>query len=372
MSVECDTAQGVNLAQGVCDTPIPPVVLHAAHEAIDQGKNIYSRMDGVTPLRQAIARKLARHNQLDYDPDREILVTNGATGAMDSAIKALLNPGDEVLLFEPFYGYHLNALRISGVVPVAVPLSGDNFDLDLDALAAAITPRTRAIIVNTPSNPAGKVFSGSELEQIGALAIEHDWFVFTDEIYEHFLYDGVRHISPATLPGMRERTITISGFSKVFSVTGWRIGYLAADARWTPSISYFQDLTYICAPSPFQYACAAGLDQLDDSYYSGLAADYLIKRDKLVDALRAAGMRPTVPQGAYYILADSSSLEGNTAKAKAMNLLRQTGVAAVPGTSFFAAKGANAERAKNTLRFCFAKTPEDLDRACEGLRCLHA
>jgi aminotransferase len=368
MTVECDAAQGVNLAQGVCDTPVPAAVLQAAHQAMDAGRNIYSRMDGVAPLRQAIARKLARHNHMQCDPDREILVTTGATGAMDSAIKALLNPGDEVLLFEPFYGYHLNALRISGVIPVAVPLAVDNFDLDLDALRGAITPRTRAVILNTPSNPAGKVFSRKELETIAALAVEHDWFVFTDEIYEYFLYDGAQHISPATLPGMRERTITISGFSKVFSVTGWRVGYLAADSRWTPSIAYFHDLTYICAPSPFQYACAAGLDQIPDSYYSGLAEEYLAKRNQLVAALRSAGMTPSVPQGAYYILADSSALTGDTAKAKAMHLLKQTGVAAVPGTSFFARNGANVERASNTLRFCFAKTNEDLNRACEGLQ----
>jgi len=366
MTVECANVNGINLAQGVCDTPIPAPVLQAAHDAISSGHNIYVRMDGVAPLRNALARKLAAQNGLTYSPDSEILVTNGATGAMDSAIKALLNRGDEVLLFEPFYGYHLNALKTSGAVPVPVPLAGDGFALDTDALQAAITPRTRAIIVNTPSNPAGKVFTLRELEAIAALAIEHDWFVFTDEIYEHFLYDGTQHISPATLPGMRERTITIGGFSKVFSVTGWRVGYLAADARWTASISYFHDLTYICAPSPFQYACATGLDALPASYYTDLAAEYLAKRNKLLVALATAGMRPSVPQGAYYILADSSGIEGDTAKAKAMHLLRQTGVAAVPGTSFFASP-TNAQRGLNTLRFCFAKQPDELDQACERL-----
>jgi aminotransferase len=367
MSVECDAVHGINLAQGICDTPIPAVVLDAAHQAIAEGRNTYSRLDGITPLRAALARKFSEYNNLDYDPAREILVTSGATGAFDAAVKALLNPGDEVLLFEPFYGYHLNTLLAVRAVPVAVPLSGDDFDLDRDALVAAITPRTRAVLINTPSNPAGKVFSRPELEFIAALATEHDLFVFTDEIYEYFLYDGIKHISPASLPGMRERTITISGFSKVFSVTGWRVGYLAADARWTPSMGYFQDLTYICAPTPFQFACTAGLDQLGSEYYTQLAADYHHKRDQTLTALRAAGLKPSVPRGAYYILADVSSLPGRTAKEKAMFLLQKTGVAAVPGGSFFTKDGPNARRAQNMLRFCFAKTPADLNRACEAL-----
>jgi aminotransferase len=367
MSVECEAVNGVNLAQGICDTPIPEAVLAAAHLAIAEGRNTYTRLDGIAILRQALARKFSHYNKLDYDPAREILVNSGATGAFDAAVKALLNAGDEVLLFEPFYGYHLNTLLAAGVVPVVVSLTGDDFDLDRDALLAAITPRTRAVLINTPSNPAGKVFSRSELEFIAALAVDNDWFVFTDEIYEYFLYDGVRHISPATLPGMRERTITISGFSKVFSVTGWRVGYLGADARWTPSMGYFQDLVYICAPTPFQFACAAGLNQVGDEYYAQLAADYHHKRDQTLTALRKAGLKPSVPKGAYYILADVSRLPGKTARQKAMFLLQKTGVAAVPGGSFFAKNGPNAERAQNMLRFCFAKQPHDLDRACQAL-----
>jgi len=367
MSVECDAANGINLAQGICDTPIPDAVLEAAHQAIHEGRNTYSRLDGITPLRLALAQKFLRYNKLDYDPSREILVTSGATGAFDAAVKALLNPGDEVLLFEPFYGYHLNTLLAAGAVPVVVSLTGDDFELDRDAMRAAITPRTRAVLINTPSNPAGKVFSRDELQFIGDLAVDQDWFVFTDEIYEYFLYDGIEHISPATLPGMRERTITISGFSKVFSVTGWRVGYLGADARWTPSMGYFQDLTYICAPTPFQFACAAGLNQLGDEYYSQLASDYHYKRDQLLTALRSAGLKPSVPRGAYYILADVSALPGKTAKEKALFLLQKTGVAAVPGPAFFLKHGPNAARAQNMLRFCFAKTPADLDRACLAL-----
>jgi len=370
MTVLCQAAGGVNLAQGVCDTPIPDVVVQAAHEAIRQGHNTYTRLDGVEPLRRAIANKFQKYNHLDYDPQREILVTSGATGAFDAACKALLNPGDEVLLFEPFYGYHLNTLRAGGIVPIMVPLVGTDFALDRDALTAAISPRTRAIVINTPSNPAGKVFSRTELEFLASLAVENDWFVFTDEIYEYFLYDGVEHISPATLPSMRERTITMSGFSKVFSITGWRIGYLAADSRWTPSLGYFQDLTYICAPTPFQYACATGLEQLGDDYYASLAKDYLLKRDTLCSALQQAGLAPSIPKGAYYVLADASRLPGKTSRDKALYLLAETKVGTVPGSAFFDPRGPQAARAETLLRFCFAKTDADLARACDGLASL--
>ena len=367
MSLECEQMGGVNLAQGICDTPIPEVVVQGAIDAIHAGRNTYSRMDGATPLRHAIARTLHEKNSLDYAADGEILVTNGATGAFDSAIKALLNPGDEVLLFEPFYGYHLNALKAAGMVPVMAPLVGDDFAMDRDALLAAITPRTRAILINTPSNPAGKVFTREELQWLSALAIEHDWFVFTDEIYEAFLFDGAQHISPATLPQMRERTLTIGGFSKVFSITGWRIGYLAADKKWIPSIAYFHDLAYICAPTPLQFACATGLEKLGPEYYSSLKIEYTRKRDMLAAALHAAGLKPCIPRGAYYMLADASAIPGNTSYERALTLLRETGVASVPGSAFFMKQSANAARGESLLRFCFAKTMPDLQRACDAL-----
>lgn len=363
MTVECERVGGVNLAQGVCDTGVPSPVMTRAIEAIEQGYNIYTRLDGIAPLRAAIAGKLARYNGLSADPVSQILVTSGATGAFHAACTALFDPGDEVILFEPFYGYHLNTLRAQRVNAIAVQMAAPNWTVDSDALRAAITPRTRGIVINSPSNPCGKVFSRAELQAIAALAIEHDLFVLTDEIYEYFLYDGREHISLATLPGMAERTITISGLSKTFSITGWRIGYLAADPRWIPAISYFHDLVYVCAPSPFQHACAAGLLQLGESFYSALATEYQAKRDMLCGALTEAGMTPSIPAGAYYVLADASALPGATAREKARNLLRATGVAAVAGTAFFA-----VGRGENLLRFCFAKRDEDLERACAALR----
>ena len=363
MSVECDRVGGINLAQGVCDTGVPSPVMQRAIEAIQDGYNIYTRLDGIAPLRLAISEKLATYNGIDAEPDSQILVTSGATGAFYAACMALFNAGDEVILFEPFYGYHLNTLRALRVNAVDVPMAAPQWTIDFDRLRSVITPRTRGIVLNSPSNPCGKVFSRAELERIAKLAVEHDLFVITDEMYEYFLYDGVAHISPATLPGMAERTITISGLSKTFSITGWRIGYLAADARWIGAIGYFHDLIYVCAPSPFQHACVAGMLQLPPSFYAELGAEYQGKRDRLCTALADAGLTPSIPPGAYYVLADSSALPGSNAREKARTLLRQTGVAAVAGTAFFA-----EGRGENLLRFCFAKRDDDLERACATLR----
>jgi aminotransferase len=366
MTVECDAAGGVNLAQGVCDTPLPASVIEAAHQAINDGYNIYTRLDGVTPLRQAIAEKFERYNHLTADPEKEILVTSGATGAMYSTCLALFDPGDQVILFEPFYGYHYSTLLSIRAEPVLVPLEAKTWEIDFDRLRAAITPRTRGLIINSPGNPCGKVFTRAEIEAIAALAIEHDLFVLTDEIYEYFVYEGASHVSPATIPGMAERTVTISGLSKTFSMTGWRVGYLTASSKWIPAIGYFHDLGYICSPSPFQYAAAAGLRALPDSFYQDLAQEYKGKRDKLCGALAGAGLTPAVPAGAYYVLADASGIPGEKASVKSRNLLKATGIGAVAGSAFY-----GAGRGENVLRFCFAKQPADLERACSALKSFH-
>jgi aminotransferase len=372
MTVACDNMGGVNLAQGVCDTDPPPIVAEAAQRAIRDGHNIYTRLDGIARLRNAVAAQLGRTHNLAVDPDREVLITSGATGAFQAALCALLNPGDEVLIFEPFYGYHAGMVRGVRAVPVPVALSAPSapeseWQLDPSAVRAAITPRTRAMIVCTPSNPAGKIYTLPELEALAAIAEEHNLFIFTDEIYEHFVYEGKQHISPATLPGLRERTILISGFSKTFSVTGWRVGYLVADPKWIPSIGYFHDLLYICAPSPFQHACAEGVEQLPASFYTNLAAEHLAKRTLLVEGLRAAGLTPHIPDGAYYILANTGSLEGANAAEKSRNLLARTGVGSVAGSAFFRPGSPVGE---TLLRFCFAKKDRDLHEACRRLATL--
>ena len=364
MSVECDRVGGINLAQGVCDTELPLLAAQGAIEAIHSGQNTYTRLDGIAPLREAISIKLDDYNGIQADPESQLLVTAGATGALYAACLALLNPGDEVVLFEPFYGYHWSTLLSVRTVPVPVTLDAPYWRLDLDRLRAAITPRTRAILVSTPSNPCGKVFSLEELEAVANLALEYDLFVFTDEIYEYFLFDGRRHVSLATLPGMAERTITISGLSKTFSMTGWRIGYLTASSQWIPTIGYFHDLVYVCAPGPFQYGAATGMVSLATSFYEELSRDYQQKRDQLCAALLDSGLTPSVPEGAYYVLADASRISGQTGAQKARTLLAATGVAAVAGTAFFTSGG------DNLLRFCFGKRPEALDRACAALRSL--
>ncbi|MFC6644114.1 pyridoxal phosphate-dependent aminotransferase [Granulicella cerasi] len=367
MSVACTAVNGINMAQGVCDTDPPHPVVEAAIQAIREGQNIYTRLDGIAPLREAIAAKMLQWNRMTVDPDREVLVTSGATGALHAALLALLNPGDECLVLEPFYGYHVATLRSQRVVPVIVPLDAPLFELDHERLEAAITPRTRAIILNTPSNPSGKVFTLAELEWMADFAQRHDLFVFTDEMYEYFIYDGAQHQSLAALPGMAERTITISGFSKTFSVTGWRLGYLTADARWLGAIGYFHDLTYVCAPSPLQHGAAAGLLSLPQSFYQGLAAEYQEKRDRVCSVLRQVGLTPITPAGAYYILADASQLAGEDARAKARTLLAETGVATVAGSAFFGQDGDGRNRGEALLRFCFAKKQTELEDACVRL-----
>ena len=363
MTTECDRIGGINLAQGVCDTPVPQPVEEEAIRAIRSGHNIYTRLDGIERLRRAIAEKQQRDYGLEYDPETEVLVASGATAGLHAACMALLNPGDEVLLFEPFYGYHVATLKSLRVKPVLVALAEPDFSLDLDELRAAINPRTRAIVLNTPANPSGKVFSRAEIEAIADTCREHDLFLFTDEIYEYFVYDGAKHVSPATLPGMRERTIVISGFSKTFSVTGWRLGYATADAKWMGAMAYFHDLTYVCAPSALQHGAAAGLEQLPPSFYRQIAIDHQSKRERILAALRDAGFEPTVPAGAYYVLANVSRLPGETAAQKARYLLAKTGVASVAGSAFF-----RPGRGENLLRFCFAKQDHDLDEACTRLR----
>lgn len=363
MTTECARIGGINLAQGVCDTPVPDVVRDEAIAAIHAGHNIYTRMDGIERLRVAISAKQKRDYGLRYDPENEVLVACGATAGLHAAAMALLNPGDEVILFEPFYGYHFNTLKSMRVNPVVVALAAPDWVLDTDALRAAITPKTKAILVNTPANPSGKIFDRAELESLARACREHDLFLFTDEIYEYFVFDGAQHICPATLEGMRERTIVMSGFSKTFSITGWRLGYATADARWMGAMAYFHDLTYVCAPSAFQHGAAAGLEKLPPSFYKDVAASHQSKRDRIVAALRDAGMEPSVPAGAYYVLASANRLKGRNAAEKSRTLLAATGVASVAGSAFF-----RPGRGEDLLRFCFAKQDHELDEACERLR----
>lgn len=362
MTQACARVHGINMAQGVCDTGVPPPVGRAAQHAVEIGYNIYTRFDGLPQLRQAIARKSAAFNGLTADPETDITVSAGATGAFHSACMALLNPGDEVVVFEPYYAYHIQALRSVGAVPVVVPTVPPDWAFDLHALEQALSSRSKAIVVNTPANPSGKMFTRAELEAVAAVAQERDLFVFTDEIYEYFAYDGRRHVSLGSLPNMAERTITISGYSKTFAITGWRIGHAVAAARWAQAIGSMNDLLYVCAPAPLQHAVAVGINELPAEFYAALATEYQDKRDRFCEALKKAGLPPSTPQGAYYVLADIGRLPGRSGKERAMYLLEKTGVAGVPGEAFF--QGNTGHR---FIRFCYAKTAKDLDEACARL-----
>lgn len=364
MSIACEKVQGINLAQGVCDTEVPLPVREGAKQAMDRGINGYTRAEGLAPIREAIAEKMQRFNGVACDPETEVVVNSGATGSFYAACLALLNPGDEVILFEPYYGYHLNTLVAVEAVPLYVTLQAPEWKFSREDLERTVTLRTRAIVLNSPANPSGKVFTQEELEWIAGFAKRHDLFVFTDEIYEYFIYEG-RHISMATLPGMRERTITMSGYSKTFSITGWRIGYTVCDRRWAQGIAYFHDLIYVCAPAPLQIGVAEGIKQLPESFYREIGIEYVQKRDLLCNTLREIGLTPSVPNGAYYVLADASLLPGKTSREKALQLLRETGVASVAGSAFYHGGGG-----ENLLRFCFAKTDAELTEACRRLRTL--
>jgi aminotransferase len=362
MTIECARLGGINMAQGICDTEVPEPVRRAAQAAIDGGYNVYSRFDGLEELRVALAGKMQRDNGLEYDPDGEIITTVGATGAFYVAALALLDPGDEVLLFEPYYGYHVNTLHSLDAIPVAIPTHAPDWTFRSEDLERAVTPRTRGIVLNSPSNPAGKVFTREELQAIAEIACEQDLFVFTDEVYEHFVFDGREHVSAATLPGLRERTITINALSKTFAVTGWRLGWLAADRRWADAMGSLNDLVYVCAPTPLQLGAAVALEQLGPEFFRGIGVEYQAKRDLLCGALERAGLPPCVPQGAYYVLADISRLPGRTGEERAMFLLREAGIATVPGEAFF-----TGELGHRMTRFCFGKTDADLEEACSRL-----
>jgi aminotransferase len=362
MSLECDRVGGINLSQGVCDLEVPSQVLLGAKDAMYRGINSYTRYDGLQELREAIAAKQKLFTGLEADPEKEIVVSAGSTGVLYCACLALLDPGDEVIVFEPYYGYHVKTLVAAQAVPIYVKTAPPDWTFSEEDLKRVVTQKTRAIILNTPSNPSGKVYGREELELISEFATENDLFVFTDEIYEHFVYDGREHIAPGTLPGMKERTITISGVSKTFSITGWRIGYCICDARWTQTIGYFNDLVYVCAPAPLQIGAARGLMELKPEYYNRLSREYRGKRDRICSALSSAGFQPYVPQGAYYVLADISKIEGRTSKERAMNLLHQTNVACVPGEAFY-----HDDSGETLARFCFAKENAMLEEACRRI-----
>jgi aminotransferase len=362
MTRECERVGGINLGQGICDLPTHPLVRDGAITAIRENRSTYSFPEGVATLRRAIADKVQRENGIHADPDTDIVVTIGATGAFTSTLMALLDPGDGLVLFEPYYGYHLNTALLAGIVPQFVSLDLPTFAIDEARLRAAITPITRAIVVCTPGNPSGKMFTAAELEIVARVAREHDLLVITDEIYEYFRYDDRRHVSPATIAGLAERTVSIMGLSKTFSITGWRLGYAVAKGELARAIALVNDVYYVCAPTPLQLGAAAGF-AAPPSYFESLRASYQDKRDMICEALDAAGLAPLVPEGAYYVLADISRSSFRHALDAALALLERAKVASVAGTAFF-----DSAVGDRFLRFCFAKEDDVLAEACSRIR----
>jgi aspartate/methionine/tyrosine aminotransferase len=353
--------EAINLAQGFPDFPMPAPMKDAACAAIHGDINQYAVTWGAPALRLAIAEKYHRWYGMEVDPEREITVTCGATEAMASVFLALIDPGDEVIVLEPFYENYGPDAILAGATPVFVPLEQPDWRLDPDRLRAAFSPRTKAIIVNTPHNPSGRVLTRGECDLIAELCQQYDAWAITDEIYEHIRYAGDHHVL-ATWPGMRARTVTISGLSKTFSCTGWRLGYAIAPAGATLPIRKVHDFLTVGAPAPLQAAGAVGM-AFDADYYNHLALDYRERRETIGTALAAAGFTFTLPEGAYYILADFSRLSelGDVEFAKWMT--REIGVATVPGSSFYHEPALG----RSLVRFAFCKSRETLLAAAERL-----
>lgn len=360
---------GINLGQGVCDLPTPQPIKNRARQAIADDHSIYSHYAGIEPLRRAILEKEQAYNDVPARSPDEVVVGVGSTGAFVSAAFTLLEEGDEVILFEPFYGYHKNILELTGASITYVPLGGPDSTFERATVEEAITPRTKAIIVNTPANPSGKVWTRDELSTLLDLMQGHDLVAITDEIYEYMLYDGAEHVSLASLPGAYERTITLSGFSKAYNVTGWRLGYGVAPAPIAERMGLMNDLLYICAPRPLQHAALAAFEDLDAEYVDDLQADYATRRRLLCETLEEVGFDVPWPDGAYYVLARFDDLAEvrsgfDDDKQAVETLVQEAKVASVTGRSFYD----DPSDGRYQLRFCFAKEIPVLEQACEQLR----
>ena len=349
----------VNLSQGFPDFPAPDVLKKAASDAIFADVNQYAITWGAKNFRDALVYKTKKFMGIDIDPEREITVSCGSTEAMIDVLLAVINPGDEVIVFEPFYENYGPDAIISGATPRYVQLRRPDWSFDEKELAAAFNNCTKAIIINTPNNPTGKVFNREELQFIAGLCQQWDVLAITDEIYEHIIYDGATHISPITLDGMRERTIVVNGMSKTFSVTGWRVGYIIAPPGITGAIRKMHDFLTVGAPAPLQDAGALAL-RLPDSYYADLAKQYQQRRDRVMNMLEDAGLNPLLPKGAYYIMCDIGNWGYPNDVEFARFLVKDIGVATVPGSSFFS----DPASGKDIIRFTFCKKEETL-RAAE-------
>ena len=359
MTRVCEAKEGINLAQGFPDFEAPEEVKQAAIKAIGKGHNQYPVTYGDPELREAIAAKAWHYNHIQYDPQTEITVTCGATEAMIATLKAVVNPGDEIIIFEPFYENYGPDTILSGALARYISLKPPEWVYNYKELSKAFNVNTKAVIINTPNNPTGKVFSRGELQEIAGLCIKWDCIAITDEVYEHILYDGEQHISIASLEGMAERTVTINSISKTYSVTGWRVGWALSPADITNRIRKVHDFLTIGAPTPFQRAAAFALKMPED-YYIRLQAFYESARDLLFETLSEMGFEVTLPKGAYYMIAMTDKLMEKLGTKNdysfSLKLIEVTGIATVPGSAFYNMPGMGT----NQIRFCFAKREKTL------------
>jgi aspartate/methionine/tyrosine aminotransferase len=367
MSRVCNEHHGINLAQGFPDWDAPAEIVEAAAKALREGWNQYAITFGQPALRQAIAQKTEAYNHFPVNPDTDITVVCGATEGMIATLKSLINPGDEVVIFEPFYENYGPDTLLSGATPRYVTLYAPDWRFDPEELAAAFNDKTKAVVMNTPNNPTGKVFTRSELDHIAGLCKRWDAYCVSDDIYEHILYDGAEHVSIASLPGMAERSIIINSVSKTYSATGWRVGWVIAPANVTAAIRKVHDFLTVGAPCPLQEATVTAL-HLPQSYYDDLRRRYDQGRRFLFEVLEEQGFTPNLPKGAYYIITEPRELmrelKCEDDHQLALKLIELTGVATVPGSSFYSRPGMG----KDQVRFCFCKKPETLQAAAEGLR----
>lgn len=359
---------GINLGQGVCDLDTPAPLRDGAVASIEGGdRQLYTPYAGLPELRAAIAQKLRRHNGLPYEA-ANVAVTTGSSGAFFAAGMTLIEPGDEVVLFEPFYSYHWTTVPLFGAISKPVALDRDTLAFDPQALRAVLGKRTRAVVINTPGNPSGKVWTRIELEQLAAVLDGTDVLVLTDEVYEYMCFDGRAHLSPAAVPGLAERTLTMNSFSKTFSVTGWRVGFLAGPPAIVEKCGIVFDQIEVCAARPTQRGVQRALEQLPDSYYRDLQTGYQQKRDAFCAALRDAGFGFSLPQGAYYVMADYARVFGDLEPHPAvLQMIERIGVNAVPGHLFFARPDG-----VRSMRFQFAVDWPVLEQAMQRLRSLQA
>jgi aminotransferase len=363
VSIRVAAVNGINLGQGVCQTPTPPEVLAAAQKAIEQGYNRYTPAQGIADLLTALTKKLNEFNHLNITPD-QVIATGGATGAFESVVQALVVPGDEVIIFRPYYPYHRNAvLRARGTLKICEMYS-PKWEFSKEEFLRLFTPKTKLVVLTTPNNPTGKVFTKEQLQWIGETCKERGVWCVVDEVYEYLTYDGRNHVSMASIPGLENSVITMGSFSKTYSVTGWRIGYIAAPKELMNSLRTVSDQLYVCAPSPFQHAILSALVNLPRAYYTDMLTSYTHKRELMAKALNKAGFDFSLPEGAYYFLVSTSRRFPNLTATEVLDLMiAKSGIGAVPTIDFVGPEVRGDKAKDHLLRFCFSVPDEVLIEA---------